>query len=166
MRENPMMPMSKMASNIDRAITWARNKNIWFGTGLNQEDFRRYNGQLKDGHDQVVASIAVDNALHAGHIGVQVAMLGKLKYDNKIGMFTAAQDKMSMQNVIKLKAKLVERLGAQRAANVINGYFEAKRSLSIMTSIYQREANYEHALVVRRPGWTVTCANCRSQKLS
>jgi hypothetical protein len=147
MRENPMMPMSKMASNIDRAITWARNKNIWFGTGLNQEDFRRYNGQLKDGHDQVVASIAVDNALHAGHIGVQVAMLGKLKYDNKIGMFTAAQDKMSMQNVIKLKAKLVERLGAQRAANVINGYFEAKRSRSIVNEYLQREANYEQALV-------------------
>jgi DNA repair protein RadC len=148
MRENPMMPISKMASNLDRAITYARNKNIWFGTGLNQEDFRRYNGQLKDGHNQIVASIAVDNALHAGHIGVQVAMLGKLKYDNKIGMFTAAQDKMSMQNVIKLKAKMVERLGAQRAANVINGYFEAKRSLSIMSEYYQREANYENALVV------------------
>ena len=148
MRENPMMPISKMASNLDRAITYARNKNIWFGTGLNQEDFRRYNGQLKDGHNQIVASIAVDNALHAGHIGVQVAMLGKLKYDNKIGMFTAAQDKMSMQNVIKLKAKMVERLGAQRAANVINGYFEAKRSLSIMNEYYQREANYENALVV------------------
>ena len=146
MRERPLAPVSRMASNVDRAITYARNKNIWFGTGLNQADFKRYNGQLKDGHDQVVASIAVDNALHAGHVGVQVAMLGKLKYDTKIGMFTAAKAEKSMQNVIKLKAKLVDQLGLQRAVNVINGYLEAKRSFSIMSEYYKREGTYENAL--------------------
>jgi hypothetical protein len=110
-KESPLAPISKMVSNIDRAITYARNKNIWFGTGLNQADFTRYNGQLRDSHKNVVASIAVDNAIHAGHVAVQVAMLGKLKYDNNIGMFTAVQDEKSMKNVIKLKAQLVKQLG-------------------------------------------------------
>jgi GNAT superfamily N-acetyltransferase len=145
-KESPLAPVSKMASNIDRAITYARNKNIWFGTGLNQADFKRYNGQLRDSHKNVVASIAVDNAIHAGHVAVQVAMLGKLKYDNNIGMFTAVQDEKSMKNVIKLKAQLVKQLGAQRAANVMNGYFEAKRSRNIIDEYLQREANYEQAM--------------------
>jgi hypothetical protein len=145
-KESPLAPISKMASNIDRAITYARNKNIWFGTGLNQADFTRYNGQLRDSHKNVVASIAVDNAIHAGHVAVQVAMLGKLKYDNNIGMFTAVQDEKSMKNVIKLKAQLVKQLGAQRAANVMNGYFEAKRSRNIIDEYLQREANYEQAM--------------------
>jgi DNA repair protein RadC len=145
-KESPLAPISKMASNIDRVITYARNKNIWFGTGLNQADFKRYNGQLRDSHKNVVASIAVDNAIHAGHVAVQVAMLGKLKYDNNIGMFTAVQDEKSMKNVIKLKAELVKQLGAQRAANVMNGYFEAKRSRNIIDEYLQREANYEQAM--------------------
>jgi DNA repair protein RadC len=145
-KESPLAPISKMVSNIDRAITYARNKNIWFGTGLNQADFTRYNGQLRDSHKNVVASIAVDNAIHAGHVAVQVAMLGKLKYDNNIGMFTAVQDEKSMKNVIKLKAQLVKQLGAQRAANVMNGYFEAKRSRNIIDEYLQREANYEQAM--------------------
>jgi len=38
------------------------------------------------------------------NVGVQVAMLGKLKYDNKIGMFTAVKDEKSMQNVIKAQS--------------------------------------------------------------
>jgi DNA repair protein RadC len=145
-KESPLAPISKMVSNIDRAITYARNKNIWFGTGLNQADFTRYNGQLRDSHKNVVASIAVDNAIHAGHVAVQVAMLGKLKYDNNIGMFTAVQDEKSMKNVIKLKAQLVKQLGAQRAANVMNGYFEAKRSRNIIDEYLEREANYERAM--------------------
>jgi hypothetical protein len=62
-------------------------------------------------------------------------MLGKLKYDNNIGMFTAVQDEKSMKNVIKLKAELVKQLGAQRAANVMNGYFEAKRSRNIIERV-------------------------------
>jgi DNA repair protein RadC len=145
-KESPLAPISKMVSNIDRAITYARNKNIWFGTGLNQADFTRYNGQLRDSHKNVVASIAVDNAIHAGHVAVQVAMLGKLKYDTNIGMFTAVKDEKSMKNVIKLKAQLVKQLGAQRAANVMNGYFEAKRSRNIMNDYVQREGNYERAM--------------------
>ena len=145
-KENPVLVVPSMISKTDRAMTYVRNKNVWYGTGLEQADFSKYNGQLKDSHGTAVASVAVTNAIHAGHVGTQVMIRGKLEFDPKLQMFVAKKSKDSMANVITLKSELANKLGAQTANNLINGYFEAKRSRSIINEYLNREAAYEDAI--------------------
>jgi hypothetical protein len=146
MSENPLMTAVNMVGKADRAITYARNKNVWFGSGLDQADFARYNGQLRNSQGLAAASVAVTNAIHAGHVGTQVMVQGGLEFDPKTQMFRAKKSSKSLANVVTLKHDLEEKLGAQRAANVVNAYFEAKRSRSIVNEFLNREAAYEEAL--------------------
>lgn len=157
MAENPLMTGVNMVGKVDRAVTYALNKNVWFGKGLDQADFARYNGQLRDSNGLAVASVAVTNAIHAGHVGTQVMIQGGLEfnYDPETGkgtqMFQAVKKKFSMANVVRLKHDLEEKIGAQRASNMINAYFEAKRSRSIVEEFLNREKQYLDAVESGEP---------------
>lgn len=143
-KNNPRLETSKMIGAADRAITYARNKNVWFGTGLELADLKRYNGQLRDDKGFAVASIALTNAVHAGHVGTQVITHGGLRFDPVTQQFTAYDSKYSLANVVREKTKLIAKLGEQRAADVIQAFFEAKRSRSIQNEFYDRQAEFEN----------------------
>lgn len=138
-REIPMMAFN----GIDYGVTYLRNKNIWFGTGLNAADFARYNGELKTGENLATASLALDNAIRGGNIGIQVIMQGGIKFDDKAKMFTATKTDKGMRQVYEAEARLRDELGAQRATNLIQRYLEAKRSRSIQNEYYDRQAYLE-----------------------
>ena len=140
MKENPMLPVNNMVSNVGRGVLYTRVKNVWFGAGLDEADRVKYEGQARDAEGHAVASIAVTNALHGGHVGTQVMILGKLMFDPVTQMFRAVKDKFSLANVVQIKNKLEKRIGAQRAANLIQAYFEAKRSRSIVNEYLGRTA--------------------------
>ncbi len=144
--EDPVLAASNMVGQVDRAVTYARNKNVWYGTGLEQADFARYQGQLRDSEGQAIASVALTNAIHAGHVGTQVMIQGGLEFDEKTQMFRAVKNKKSMANVVTEKASLIKKLGEQRANNVVQAYFEAKRSKSIVDEYLNREAQYESSI--------------------
>jgi GNAT superfamily N-acetyltransferase len=143
-KNNPSLETSKMIGAADRAITYARNKNVWFGTALELADLKRYNGQLRDDKGFAVASIALTNAVHAGHVGTQVITHGGLRFDPVTQQFTAYDSKYSLANVVREKTKLIAKLGEQRAADVIQAFFEAKRSRSIQNEFYDRQAEFEN----------------------
>jgi hypothetical protein len=60
-------------------------------------------------------------------------------------MFQAVKDKYSIANVVRAKAELVKKLGDTTAAKVIQAFFEAKRSRSIINEYLDRTAAYENA---------------------
>jgi hypothetical protein len=47
MVENPSEILRMTFNPLVRGITYLRNKNVWFGTGLNEADRIRYNGQVR-----------------------------------------------------------------------------------------------------------------------
>jgi hypothetical protein len=136
----------KMVGQIDRGITYVLNKNVWFGKGLEVADIQRYNGQLRDGNNRAVASVAVTNALRGGHIGTRVLTQGSLVFDPVFQMFKAQKSKFSMANVIEAKAKLAKSIGLQESTDVINQYLEAKRSKSIINEYLARQQTYQDSL--------------------
>lgn len=144
--EDPLLAASNMIGQVDRAVTYARNKNVWYGTGLEQADFARYQGQLRDSEGQAIASVALTNAIHAGHVGTQVMIQGGLEFDEKTQMFKAVEREKSMANVVIEKANLIKKLGEKDANKIIQGYFEAKRSKSIVDEYLNREAQYESSI--------------------
>ena len=141
-----VLAVPKMVGKIDRGITYVQNKNVWYGKGLEQADIQRYNGQLRDGNNRAVASVAVTNAIHSGHIGTRVLTQGSLVFDPVFQMFKAQKSKFSMANVIEVKAKLAKRIGLQEATDVINQYLEAKRSKSIINEYLARQQTYQDAV--------------------
>jgi tetratricopeptide (TPR) repeat protein len=143
---SPLLATNNMIGKADRALTYFRNKNIFFGYGLEEADRQRYGGQVRNAHKQAIASVAVVNALHSGNIATQVMMLGKLVFDNTIQMFVAQKSDKSMANVVREKAKLIDKLGFDTGNRVIQSYFEAKRSRSIINEYLNREAAYEAAI--------------------
>jgi len=143
-KDAPLLASQAMGGKIVRAITYARNKNIWFGAGLEMADLalqkaRGLEGMLRDGEMRAVASIAVTNALHAGHIASEVIIRGALAFNAKTQMFQAIRRPFSMANVLLAKHDLIEREGLQRATDRVNTFFEAKRSKSIMDEFKARE---------------------------
>jgi hypothetical protein len=141
---SPLMAAQAMGGKIARAVTYARNKNIWFGAGLEMADLamqkaRGLDGLLRDGEMRAVASIAVTNALHAGHVASEVIIRGALAFNEKTQMFQAIRRPFSMANVLLAKHDLIERVGLQRATDMVNTFFEAKRSKSIMDEFNARE---------------------------
>jgi hypothetical protein len=143
-KESPLLASQAMGGKIVRAITYARNKNIWFGAGLEMADLalqkaRGLEGMLRDGEMRAVASIAVTNALHAGHIASEVIIRGALAFNAKTQMFQAIKRPFSMANVLMAKHDLLERMTLQDATNLVNTFFEAKRSKSIMDEFKARE---------------------------
>jgi hypothetical protein len=143
---SPVIATNNMIGKADRALTYFRNKNIFFGYGLEEADRQRYGGQVRNAHQQAIASVAVVNALHSGNIATQVMTLGKLVFDNTIQMFVAQKSDKSMANVVREKAKLIDKLGFDTGNRVIQAYFEAKRSRSIVNEYLNREAAYEAAI--------------------
>jgi hypothetical protein len=143
---SPLIATNNMIGKADRALTYFRNKNIFFGYGLEEADRQRYSGQVRTAHKQAIASVAVVNALHSGNIATQVMTQGKLIFDNAIQMFVAAKSDKSMANVVREKAKLIDKLGFYTGNRVIQSYFEAKRSRSIVNEYLNREAAYEAAI--------------------
>jgi len=143
-KDAPLMASQAMGGKIVRAITSVRNKNIWYGAGLEMADLalqkaRGLEGMLRDGEMRAIASIAVTNALHAGHIASEVIIRGALAFNAKTQMFQAIRRPFSMANVLMAKHDLIERIGLQRATDMINTFFEAKRSKSIMDEFKARE---------------------------
>jgi len=141
---SPLMAAQAMGGKIVRAITYARNKNIWFGAGLEMADLalqkaKGLEGMLRDGEMRAVASIAVTNALHAGHIASEVIVRGALAFNAKTQMFQAIRRPFSMANVLMAKHDLLERMNLQDATDLVNTFFEAKRSKSIMDEFKARE---------------------------
>jgi hypothetical protein len=135
-RDEPAMAYKAMSGKLLRAITYVRNKNIWFGAGLEMAEKINQKaaglaGKLRDGEGRAMASIAITNALHAGNIAVDVIRQGSLAFNRDSQMFQAIKRPFSMANVVIEKSKLIARVGEQRANDMIQMYFEAKRSKSI-----------------------------------
>jgi len=146
MVDSPRLAVNNMVGNVDRGILAFRVNNADFTAGLTAADAERYGRMLTDGEGRAIASVAMNQALKAARIGTQVILQGKLVFDPVTQMFKAVQDKFSMANIIKLKHQLEKQIGAQRAANVIQAYFEAKRSKSIVQEYLDREAHLEDLL--------------------
>jgi len=143
MVESPRLAVNNMIGNVDRAVLATRIKTTDFTAGLTAADASRYGRMLEDSEGRAVASVAMNQALKATRIGTQVIMLGKLAFDNTNQMFHAVKDKFSMANILTLKHQLEKEIGVQRAANVIQAYFEAKRSRSIVDEYLKREGELE-----------------------
>lgn len=140
----PAMAYKAMSGKLLRGITYVRNKNIWFGAGLEvaekiTQKAAGLSGKLRDGQGRAMASIAITNALHAGNIAVDVIRQGSLAFNRDSQMFQAIKRPFSMANVIIEKSKLIARVGEQRAHDMIQMYFEAKRSKSINTEFKKIE---------------------------
>jgi hypothetical protein len=135
-RDAPAMAYKAMSGKLLRGITYVRNKNIWFGAGLElaekiNQKASGLAGKLRDGEGRAMASIAITNALHAGNIAVEVIRQGSLAFNRDSQMFQAIKRPFSMANVVIEKSKLIARVGEQRANDMIQMFFEAKRSKSI-----------------------------------
>ena len=139
----PKMAVNNMVGGLDRGLLYTRVKNTDFTAGLTAADRGKYGHMLEDSHGKAIASVSMNQALKAARIGTQVIMKGKLLFDPTTQMFRAVSDKFSMANVLTAKHELEKQLGAQRAADLINGYFEAKRSRSIINEFLKREGQLE-----------------------
>ena len=144
MKESPRMAVNNMVGNVDRALLTTRVNMTDFTAGLTAADADRYGRMLEDGEGRAIASVAMNQALKAARIGTQVIMLGKLYFDPNLQMYRAVKDKFSMANILTIKHQLEKQIGVQRAANVIQAYFEAKRSKSIVQEYLDREAELEN----------------------
>jgi site-specific DNA-cytosine methylase len=141
---DPLGALGTAANSVDRAVLYARNKNVWFGSGLNAADFSKYNGELLNSQGLATASVALDNAIRGGQIATEVIFQGGIKFDPKSRNFVAVQRDKGMRGVYEAEAALKKRLGNQLGTDIIQGYLEAKRSRSIQSEYFQREAEYEY----------------------
>jgi len=144
--DNPRIAVNNMVGNVDRMLLYTRVKNTDFTAGLTAADAAKYGRMLEDSQGRALASVAMNQALKATRIGTQVIMLGRLVFDNTTQMFHAAADKYSMANIMGLKHQLEKQIGVQGTANVIQAYFEAKRSRSIVEEYLNCEGNLEDLL--------------------
>ena len=78
---DPLEALGTAANSVDRAILFARIKNIFFGAGLNAADFAKYNGELLTSQGLATASVALDNAIRGGQIATEVIFQGGIKFD-------------------------------------------------------------------------------------
>ena len=144
--KNPKAAVIGMVGGVDRGLLNARIQTTNFMAGLEAADRQRYEGELEDGQKRAIASVAMTQALKASRIGTRVILIGKLAFDSVQQTFNAVQDKFSMANIMSLKHDLEKEIGAQRAANVIQAYFEAKRSKSINQEYADRAAELNRLL--------------------
>jgi hypothetical protein len=143
MVENPSEILRMTFNPIVRGVLYLRNKNIWFGTALNEADRIRYNGQVRVSEFIATASLALDNMIRGGNIATQVLFQGGLEFNPKTLMFGAVKRAMSMTNVYKAEAVIKKRLGDQLGTNIIQGYLEAKRSRSIKNEVITRQEAFD-----------------------
>jgi hypothetical protein len=143
--QNPKEAMVGSSNSVVDGLIYLRNENVWYGSGLEARDFDRYNGELRTSEGMATASVALDNAIRSGNIGVQVIFQGGIKYDKDKNNFVAVDKNLGMKGVYEAEAKIKERLGEQLGTDIVQGYLEAKRSISIMDELYDREAALEDA---------------------
>ena len=141
--DNPMEALGTAANSIDRGVMYARNKNIWFGSGLNAADFAKYNGQLMTSQGLATASVALDNAIRGSQIATEVIFQGGIRFDPVSLNFVATQKAKGMRGVYEAESELKKKLGDQLGTDIIQGYLEAKRSRSIQNEFYDRQAKLE-----------------------
>jgi len=140
---DPRAAVGLAFNKIDAGITYLRNKNTWYGTGLGGADFARYSGSMRTADALATASVALDNAIRSGSIATEVIFRGGIKFNPKAGVFVAVNRAKGMAGVYKAEAKLKAKLGDQVGTDIIQGYLEAKRSRSIQNEMFDREAEYE-----------------------
>lgn len=138
MVENPKEATVGAYNYVSDGLTKFRIENIFFGAGLEKRDFERYGGQLRTSDKLITASVALDNAIRSGNIAVEVISRGGIDYSDKLGNFVAVKTDMGMAGVYRAEKKLKDALGDQRGTDIINGYFEAKRSISIVDEFKER----------------------------
>ena len=144
--ESPIQTRDKFVTGVERNLTLARIKNIFFGQGLEVADVKNFKGQLTDNQKMATGSVALINAIHAGHLFTEVAALGKMEFNSATGMFQAVKSDKSLANVVKLKNKLVKQNGAQHATDIINSYLTAGRARDIQNEYLTRDAELQEAL--------------------
>lgn len=140
---HPLAASEMMMNNTLRGITYIRNKNVWFGSGLNAADFKRYNGALRTSEGFATASVAIDNAIRGAQLSVEVIFRGGIKYDPKTLTFNAVKTEKGMAGVYKAEMKLKKVLGNQVGTDLIQAYLEAKRSRSIQNEAFKRTQQFE-----------------------
>ena len=140
---NPGSAVQQAVNGVDRLALGFRVNAFDFTAGLKAVDAQRYGRLLIDGEGRAIASVAMDQALKASHIGLQVLQLGKLNFNFNDQMFEAVEDKHSVANIISLAHELEKEIGIDTATNLINKYFEAKRSKSIIQEHADRMAALE-----------------------
>lgn len=140
--ENPLQAASEMGNMTIDGLLKARMSTFWYGAGLESRDFAAYKGQLRTTDGLVVASVALDNAIHSANIGVEVLFKGGLAWNNKLGRFVAVDRKKGMHGVYKAERALKKKIGKQLGTDIINSYLEAKRSISIMDELRSREEEF------------------------
>ena len=143
--KNPKEAMVGSGNAVMDGLIYMRNKNVWYGSGLEARDFDRYNGELRTSEGMATASVALDNAIRSGNIGVEVIFRGGIAYDKDKNNFVAVERKLGMKGVYEAEAAIKARLGDQLGTDIVQGYLEAKRSISIMDELYEREAALEDA---------------------
>jgi hypothetical protein len=142
---SPIETTKSAANSVIDGMIYLRNQNVWYGSGLEARDFDRYNGELRTSEGIVTASVALDNAIRSGNIGVEVIFKGGIEYNKKLGNYVAVERKLGMRGVYEAEAAMKKKLGDQLGTDIIQGYLEAKRSISIMNELYEREAAFEAA---------------------
>jgi hypothetical protein len=142
---NPIEAAASVERGISDGLLSTRNQLIWYGAGLESRDFARYSGQLRTSAGFVTASVALDNAIRSGNIGVEVVFRGGLEYDARMGNYVAVERDLGMRGVYENEAALKKRLGDQLGTDIIQGYLEAKRSISIMNELADREVALKNA---------------------
>ena len=143
--KNPKEAMVGSGNAVMDGLIYMRNKNVWYGSGLEARDFDRYNGELRTSEGMATASVALDNAIRSGNIGVEVIFRGGIAYDRDKNNFVAVERRLGMKGVYEAEAAIKARLGDQLGTDIVQGYLEAKRSISIKDELYEREAALEDA---------------------
>jgi GNAT superfamily N-acetyltransferase len=138
MVESPSEAMNFMFNSVARGIIYLRNKNVWFGTGLNEADRIRYSGAVKTAEGLATGSVGLDNMTRGGNIATQVIMQGGIEFNKETQMYGAVKKDKSMANVYRAEARLKQKLGEQLGTDIEQGYLEAKRSRSIIDEVETR----------------------------
>jgi hypothetical protein len=141
--KNPIRATAALGNAANRASIYLRNKNVFFGTGLNIAEQSMYKGALRDSNNMAIASVALDNALRGGIISSEVIMRGGIQWNPNSLNFVAVNKPLGMAGVYKAEGAIKKRAGNQLGTDIVQGYLEAKRSLSINNEFEKRTQDLE-----------------------
>ena len=141
--KNPIRAAATLGNEANRASIYSRNKNVFFGTGLNLAEQSMYKGALRDSNNMAIASVALDNALRGGIISSEVIMRGGIQWNPNSLNFVAVNKPLGMAGVYKAEGAIKKRAGDQLGTDIVQGYLEAKRSLSINNEFEKRTQDLE-----------------------
>ena len=133
-KNQPKDEVADLAKVLGDTALAGRIKAVWFGAGLEAEEFKRYNGKIRNAFGEILPSVILKNAMKASYIYAEVIKLGHMQYDKVHENFMAKASKYSMGNVLRLQHELREKLGTALADKVINTYHAAKRARSMQNS--------------------------------